>query len=128
MNKANRQLNLLLREYNGLYPSPPCYIGDAGWALLTMNIINPLLAVDETTHKKTDYQISPNPATSRFSILCTNPDKIKKIFLYNQEGKLIKKVNNKSEMEISELESGIYMVQITGDNFERPQSLKLIVQ
>ncbi|WP_298420175.1 T9SS type A sorting domain-containing protein [uncultured Kordia sp.] len=68
----------------------------------------------------TNFSISPNPSTSNFTITLPNKNSVAKVEIYNMLGKqiLIKKLEEKqTNIEVSEWNSGIYLIKVTAGNF-----------
>jgi LEA14-like dessication related protein len=80
------------------------------------------VVIDNTNTTKVIY---PNPAHSSFQITNITSATMK---IYNLQGQLIKtgKISNNSPIDISGLQTGFYLVEITTDKEQFP--LKLIVQ
>lgn len=63
-----------------------------------------------------DFTIAPNPATSFFEVQSSNSE-IQNINIYGITGKLVQAISEpSSRVNVSELDSGIYIVQITANN------------
>ncbi len=78
-----------------------------------LNIIERADDVDETSLSA--VSISPNPASDFLNITCEN---MKSIEILSLEGKIIKNTmvsGNKTQIDISDLNSGVYICRIDGD-------------
>lgn len=77
------------------------------------NIIRVWFGVNEV------IRISPNPATEKIVIILPSPRSISGIELVNIAGQVLKKVNMiqfQTEINISQLQAGMYYLRITGPN------------
>ncbi|HPR86146.1 MAG TPA: T9SS type A sorting domain-containing protein, partial [Prolixibacteraceae bacterium] len=61
-----------------------------------------------------DCKVFPNPFTTKIKISCTK--EIESILIYNSEGQLIENLEgNHSEINLDNLLSGVYLIQIVAD-------------
>lgn len=90
------------------------YDSDAQFVLLfdDVEIINGVMSTNETTTKST-FNIYPNPAKDIVQIQTTLNDY--SIEIYDMHGKLIHTFSNLSQINVSNLEKGIYMIQLKTD-------------
>ena len=78
--------------------------------------------VDELDQNR--VMLSPNPATSEVTI--AGAEKYDSVSIYDQSGRLViqGKINKTGKLDISELQSGIYLVELKGN--DKPHVCKLI--
>ncbi len=75
---------------------------------------SPTASVEGT--QNIDFTIAPNPATSFFEVQSSNLE-IQNINIYGITGKLVQTISEpSSRVNVSSLDSGIYIVQITANN------------
>ena len=91
----------------------------------------PLLPTKLSTEENTDRLISvyPNPATDAITLVISNVITMHDytLSIYGIDGKLLKQQivpKNKTEIDISDLAKGMYLLQITGDS--RSEMMKII--
>lgn len=75
--------------------------------------------------EKHDVSISPNPATDNINIKLSNGDKLLNVIVYSITGQQVYRGTNSSRINISNLNSGIYVVEILT---EQGSSIKRIVK
>ncbi|WP_430815676.1 T9SS type A sorting domain-containing protein [Carboxylicivirga sp. RSCT41] len=63
-----------------------------------------------------EVSLSPNPTNDYFRV--TGTDKIDRISIYSLGGTLVKSVTNITQVDVSGLNKGVYLVQISGENGE----------
>ena len=70
------------------------------------------------------YSIYPNPANTKINISSKREGNFIQLSIYNTLGELIKreKFENNSEIDISELKPGIYLIKIYSDNFDKSET------
>ncbi len=124
---------------NGSYDAPPT---DHSWRLQLTNVvgdtalnfvhntnftdISGLTGIDEQAYK--EIRMYPNPATTQVSVEYDDTWNKPEVSIYNLAGKLqtFQKVNylNTTEMNVSSLPSGIYVVKLYDRN--KQQTIKLV--
>ncbi|KJJ39689.1 hypothetical protein MB09_00450 [Aequorivita vladivostokensis] len=64
------------------------------------------------------FSIYPNPAKDKLYLNATNPTKNLKVKIFNLEGRLLTNLNleNQTSMDVSNLDSGIYFLNIEDEN------------
>ncbi|MDY0216836.1 MAG: T9SS type A sorting domain-containing protein, partial [Bacteroidales bacterium] len=66
------------------------------------------------------FNIYPNPSTHLVNISSESSNKIQKVEVYSIQGKLIKSIDNQNsnliQMDVRDLNSGIYLVKIESNN------------
>jgi len=68
---------------------------------------------NEISVNDTKIQIFPNPAKDNITILCPKNIQLKKVCIYNQEGrKLLCKKDGEKTIDVSEFQSGLYFIEI----------------
>lgn len=85
-----------------IYTSKAC-VDTSNYA--TLNI----LGVGIENHKIKDIELYPNPSQSLVYFSDHSP---KNVMVYSIEGKLLKKGNNQSQIDISDLSNGIYIIKL----------------
>lgn len=81
------------------------------------------LGVNEEIFNSSGISITPNPAIDTVKIL--TDEKIKKILLYDQLGRTIKSNESNNVLDVSNLQTGHYFIQITT---EKGQTVKKILK
>ena len=66
--------------------------------------------------KLNDISIYLNPATDEIYIMGTSPLMTKAIQLYDLQGQLVKHFEPYDQLEVNEIQSGIYLLHIVTDN------------
>ncbi len=74
------------------------------------------VSTDIDNIKELSINIFPNPSNDYFRV--TGTDKIDKISIYSLGGTLVKSVINNTQVDVSGLTKGVYLVQISGENGE----------
>ena len=96
-----------------------------GWGTTNMCLIPPIVIVPASVneYKNTDdYLVVPNPFSSILKIKANaNSSEIKQIQVVNMLGSVIKTIKcensqNEREVNLSDIESGIYFIKISGSN------------
>ncbi|RDI14637.1 T9SS type A sorting domain-containing protein, partial [Flavobacterium sp. AG291] len=111
---------VILMQQNG------CYILSEA-ATLNVNPLPPVVGVDDI--KYLEMNIYPNPASTEVLVEIPNLDLFQnvKLDLYDLNGRLIKWDNHiKSDeyrLDVSGLESGVYIISITADNYKTDKKL-----
>ena len=118
-NTSIEELKVLIKESAHLYPG---YNDQVGYGIPNFATILTRLKINELTKQR--ISIYPNPATSYFKI--SGEDQIKKLEIVDLNGRILKVINNKNEMNIEHLMKGIYVVRITTEKEISYQ--KLIIQ
>lgn len=88
------------------------YIASSDLGLLGYNLDFDILANDEVTHLKSDIMIYPNPTAD---VVHINDKNLKVVALYDMNGKKLLE-SNKTEMNVSQLPKGIYVLRIVTAN------------
>lgn len=105
-NTSIEELKVLIKESAHLYPS---YNDQVGYGIPNFATILARLKTNELTKQK--ISIHPNPATAYFKV--TGVDPVKKLEIVDLNGRILKVINNKNEMNIEQLTKGIYVVRIS---------------
>ena len=79
-----------------------------------MNVIGDVLSVDEFSLDNS-ISVYPNPTNNIINLDVSNAVTVKSIELYNVIGKQVIKANNTSTLDLSNLESGVYMLKVATD-------------
>jgi hypothetical protein len=80
--------------------------------------------------KATSFELFPNPADNQFRISLSSDSRNAEMRIQNMKGQLIKSINisDQETVDISGLNSGVYIVQIKSESEQSFQSKKLIIQ
>ncbi|MCB9222916.1 MAG: T9SS type A sorting domain-containing protein [Crocinitomicaceae bacterium] len=81
-----------------------------------------------TTKQKTNLKIWPNPSTGIINIEGVNDQKVNQILIYDQSGRLLMQ-NDSGELnniDLSNLESGNYVIKILNDHYYSSEQLIII--
>ena len=102
-----------------IYISINCISNDQfGFAVDDFKVTSSLLATQENSLAKEGFKIYPNPAVDVVTLSDTKD--VKLINFYDASGRLVKAVDNKSlkgnELSVSDLKSGIYVVDVERGN------------
>jgi len=71
-------------------------------------------------------QIYPNPFSEQINVNIESNNKFSEIIIYNSNGKIIQKFNVNTypiEIELRELPTGLYLIQLMGNNFKYTEKL-----
>ncbi|MFD2541812.1 T9SS type A sorting domain-containing protein [Lacinutrix gracilariae] len=79
-----------------------------------MNVVGNLLSVEEFS-LDTSVSVYPNPTKNILHLDVSNHVTIKSIELYNVIGKQVLKTNNTTSLDLSNLESGVYLLKVATD-------------
>ena len=80
--------------------------------------------VDMETFNQPQIKIYPNPATNKLTISTDNETPIKEAVIYNQLGQKVLQVKPpNSSIDISMLESGVYIIELITDEYKIRQKL-----
>ena len=85
-----------------------------------------MVGVNEVSKQKDVFSIYPNPANDKITIELTNPEKENEIRLFNAMGQAVYEGttgNSTTEIDLSSLASGIYLVKINNS-----VSQKLVIE
>jgi len=89
--------------------------------------------IDASTNSNTEIlfdqnlvKVFPNPTNSIVSILHKNNKSIESIEVISSDGKLVKRVFNESQINLSSEQSGLYYLKIRGKDFNIVKSISLI--
>ena len=86
-----------------------------------------LIGIEDYNSTKNSIKIFPNPASEYFTIASDIQDKLHQIQIFNKLGKpMITEKDGLDKVDISHLNTGLYIVKIQGDDWT--VSRKLIVQ
>ena len=111
-----------------------CDLGDAGktslaakgWAITDggkdTDAICASLSV--TTHQNTPWQLSPNPTKAMVQLSGNAP--VEKITVFSITGQKHKEVTNSRELSLSELQNGVYLIQVK--NADQSHVFKVVKQ
>jgi hypothetical protein len=84
------------------------------------------VGLEETT-PKSEFTISPNPASNKIKVTSKNELNIETITIYNQLGQKILQIDeSKDDIDISALGQGIYIVELTSNELKARQ--KMIIE
>jgi subtilisin family serine protease len=119
-NKTNAEIMQLVRESASQFSSPDYYLGYGipdlqlalNTALSTPNIQNTDLKID----------IFPNPAFDKLNIIVSSNEEIVSLRIFDILGKEIKIVNltnPRSQIDISNLNRGLYILELTSQSFQK---------
>lgn len=117
---------------------------EAGWqSLESLNfngavMIRPVLGNTKLNHTpdlvgtkeqhNAGFEIFPNPASDRLFIYNKNQQAtIEKSEIYNMQGMLKKKIDDRTNLSISDLENGMYIIKITDRQSKLSSTIKFIV-
>lgn len=71
-------------------------------------------------YNSSDFRVYPNPATDLLTISSENGSNIHNVKIYDLQGKLIKNVQSDySKIDLSQIKSGLYIIQITTESQEQ---------
>lgn len=91
---------------------------------------NCFLSVDQP-EKKVSYSVYPNPATNLLTVDVSNIESNTVLKIYDIVGKEVKSIeliNGKNQMDVSNLNSGIYFYTIFKDNKSIIETKKLVIK
>ena len=77
-----------------------------------------------TTHQNTPWQLSPNPTKAMVQLSGNSP--VEKITVFSITGQKHKEVTNSRELSLSELQNGVYLIQVK--NADQSHVFKVIKQ
>ena len=86
-----------------------------------------IIALHNQPDKNIELLISPNPANNFINVLYQNPNENDEINIHNILGKIVIKSTGLNKVDVSELENGIYNVQVI-TNDENILNKKIIIQ
>jgi hypothetical protein len=93
---------------------------------ITFQVVDPA-AVSLPEVSVADFDLYPNPAQDQATLSWDEAVKVLDLALYTSNGKLLRKLKPKlSTLDLSDLESGIYLIRLSTPS--KPVSLTLIVQ
>lgn len=73
-----------------------------------------------STSNLSDFKVYPNPATDLLTIYSENSANIQNVNIYDLQGKMIQNIQyNYSKIDISQIKSGLYIIQITTETQEQ---------
>lgn len=80
--------------------------------------VNMFVGIDDEINS--EIKIYPNPTSDILTLELTNTNEAQKISLYNVHGRLIleKYINDTTELDVSDLESGVYMLRINDHTYK----------
>ena len=118
------------KDYSQASGSDCAWIDDVNLPSVGIMVIEDLTDsthVGVQTHAKVRASVYPNPTSEWVNVESENP--VQKIVLYDLNGRLVKAINlpaaNRYQLNMSDVPSGFYMMQITFDNHQT-QNLKII--
>lgn len=79
-----------------------------------MNVIGNVLSIEEFSLDNS-ISVYPNPTSNIINLDISNAVTVKSVELYNVIGKRVIKTNNATTLDLTNLESGIYMLKVTTD-------------
>jgi len=77
-----------------------------------------------TTHQNTPWQLSPNPTKAMVQLSGNAP--VEKITVFSITGQKHKEVTNSRELSLSELQNGVYLIQVK--NADQSHVFKVVKQ
>ena len=113
------------------FPYPPCYVADAGWAIMNMATRYPstgsCLTTSIITEEKKSLLFYPNPSAGILNVSIPSDESPAKIFLSDILGKEVASYDYSSSCDISKLENGIYFISVFDENGRTIYSGKLLM-
>jgi hypothetical protein len=122
-----KQGNYISGIFKAPFPEPPCYIADAGWAIMNMAIKYPPINSCGTvtginfSDKQSDIEVYPNPFNSNFTLKISPEiiitDAVMKI--YDVCGKEVRNVSigsNETIIDRGDLKNGFYFYSVINNN------------
>lgn len=73
---------------------------------------NYYIGIDENQDVVTDLQLSPNPVSSVLHLNGINADECSEIIVYDLTGRTVMNVRYSNELNVSDLDSGVYVIRI----------------
>ncbi|HQW68443.1 MAG TPA: T9SS type A sorting domain-containing protein [Flavobacterium sp.] len=129
--KGFEQANYIATVYTHPFPYPPCYVGDAGWAIMNMVLKYPSSnfcnSLDVIAIADENLLLYPNPASTYFKIQSTSDNQSLEVNIYDLLGNSFLKQLNSNIIEVSDLQSGIYFIRIIDKTTNYITSKKLII-
>lgn len=102
----------LVTDYNSTAPSNPCGAISRGEFIDFMFEVTSSLATAETSVKKNEIKVYPNPFKDVLYIAETKD--VKSVSIADVSGRVVKTIENPGkELQLSELNSGVYLVSFT---------------
>jgi len=93
--------------------------------------LNNTVSVQSQPELNNLFEIFPNPATHNFLIKPECEDCLFSVMLINKKGQIVKRLfsrRGETEIDISTIEKGLYLVKIAQENFEKHSYKKLIIE
>ena len=104
--------------YLAFYEHVSDNFNEGAFLALDLVMINELLTINEKYVNELIH-VFPNPAYDKIYIATNN---LKNVEIYNLNGKLIK-VENKNVLDVSDLESGLYLIKVITENTLKTQKV-----
>lgn len=84
-------------------------------ATIRANTKSTIVGINENTIQNTELSIYPNPSTSDLNVVISDTYKPKRINIFSNLGSLVFTNNYSSQISISQLQAGIYVIEIETD-------------
>ena len=123
--KTNAEIMQLVRESASQFNSPDYFLG---YGIPNLQLaLNNALSMKDSEGNNLDIKIFPNPISNILNIAVPSNDNESKGIFYNILGKKVLEIDldkNKSQLDLSFLSSGLYLLKIESQTFS--QTFKIV--